>query len=674
MKMNLNQLLAEQKAKDAMRAEKDRKEDMRKAYTMAASGEEADREKDELKKESTIENEINKIIEENRSKNWDNLPYDQPEAFFQSISKVDYFAKKVIFERAAEQGLLSSQRMIELFSATNNPEIQMAILEAIPRFKGQSDEEKKKSMDFLFYVAGKYRDDENHWRKVDWLLAEGLVPDYMRHFLIGELGTIGDENLDYYPKAAIQGLVKMGTHSEEYLIRLLEDNFSRRKAEQERNWAGNNSEIFDEQEQEKFEEEDNDYSEEVVDERGFFVSFEDKTFWDARYFENAYIMSLLAQGRTRQGTKYLLDIAINDETLSQIYFRDICWYLMEMDKKSVEEIFDNYAVTEKINSEKVYRMFYLFTDSLGAERLRDKLNALILSNEISGDLETGEKLKKMRSYVTPNDDKIAITNLQDFYQKSIKFEEYKVNEKMNEREVELLESLLQKDQKALEMGCGAGRLIKELVKDGFDISGFDFTGRHVEITKEEIEKSGQEAKVFQGDWHHNAIQDESLEVVYSLGRNILHDYSIVDQVQLFREARRMLKNGGRFIFDIPSREKATPIELQKVLQELRQRQQGKNAEEKNQIETEILSRYNGYERLVLKYGIEMDKRGIHNFRFGSIYDSPDNINFATRFAYGQEDIEELARLSGFRIEKVEKRTLETGQGDENLYFVLEKIA
>jgi hypothetical protein len=37
-----------------------------------------------------------------------------------------------------------------------------------------------------------------------------------------------------------------------------------------------------------------------------------------------------------------------------------------------------------------------------------------------------------------------------------------------------------------------------------------------------------------------------------------------------------------------------------------------------------------------------------------------------------EDIEELARLSGFKIADIKRLPLETGQGDENLYYILEK--
>jgi hypothetical protein len=72
------------------------------------------------------------------------------------------------------------------------------------------------------------------------------------------------------------------------------------------------------------------------------------------------------------------------------------------------------------------------------------------------------------------------------------------------------------------------------------------------------------------------------------------------------------------------------------------------------------------------YAQEMQKRGIRNFRYGAIYDSPDGKNFATRYTYSPEDIRELAAVSGFKIVRVENKPLETGDGDENLYYVLKK--
>ncbi|MFZ2188240.1 MAG: class I SAM-dependent methyltransferase [Candidatus Moraniibacteriota bacterium] len=209
---------------------------------------------------------------------------------------------------------------------------------------------------------------------------------------------------------------------------------------------------------------------------------------------------------------------------------------------------------------------------------------------------------------------------------------------MNEKEASLLQELISKDEQVLEMGCGAGRLIGELAIAGYAVSGCDYAERHVQITKENLEKRGLAVAVTKEDWKQTSLGNESFDTVYSLGRNILHDYSLLDQAQLFREAARILRPGGKFIFDIPDRGKG------------------------------------GYGKMVEGYAEEMRKRGINNFRYGAIYDSPDNEHFATRYAYSHEDITELAKLSGFEIFQVRKEELATGQGDENLYFVLKKKA
>lgn len=69
----------------------------------------------------------------------------------------------------------------------------------------------------------------------------------------------------------------------------------------------------------------------------------------------------------------------------------------------------------------------------------------------------------------------------------------------------------------------------------------------------------------------------------------------------------------------------------------------------------------------------MISRGVRNFRYGAIYNSPDGVNFTTRYAFSHNDIAELSKLAGFRIVEARKEELPTGMGDENLYYALEKV-
>lgn len=289
----------------------------------------------------------------------------------------------------------------------------------------------------------------------------------------------------------------------------------------------------------------------------------------------------------------------------------------------------------------------LLTDLVGTEETRRRMNHQLFSRrqekerfekrKLPVPLHLNEEISNLeyaRSFITPNHEKIAVESLPDLYEHKIKFETYGLNGKMQEKEVALLEELIPKDQKVLEAGMGTGRLFLEMKNAGHDITGFDFTQRHVALVRGEA----PDAKVFKGDWKNNALQNKSFDTVYSLGRNILHEYSLPDQVQMFREAGRVLKKGGKFIFDVPDREKGE------------------------------------YKERVEDYAKTMkDEFNVNNFRYGAIYDSPDGMNFTTRYCFSREDIENLARLTGFTVIEVRREPLPTGKGDENLYYVLEKI-
>ncbi|MDO8592667.1 MAG: class I SAM-dependent methyltransferase [bacterium] len=319
------------------------------------------------------------------------------------------------------------------------------------------------------------------------------------------------------------------------------------------------------------------------------------------------------------------------------------------------------------------------TDLLSAETARARINQAIEAEGKKGEnknLAAIGNLEYARAFFTPNHDKIAMTSIEELYKK-INFKEYALNKEMNEEEVELLKNLtkeIKDNGLVLDMGCGTGRLLLDMKQAGYNMTGYDLTEEHLES----IKKDDKSAKVFRGDWHNNALQDKSFDAIYSLGRNILHDYSLPDQIQLFREAARVLKPRGKFIFDIPDREKGGFQEMVKGYGQVMDEQKDRELKEiplAPLVRGESASRHaaGGYRHAVADYEQEMKERGIRNYRPGTIYDSPDGENFMTRYAYSRQDITDLARLSGFKIVEVRKKPLNTGRGDFNLYFVLEKV-
>lgn len=247
--------------------------------------------------------------------------------------------------------------------------------------------------------------------------------------------------------------------------------------------------------------------------------------------------------------------------------------------------------------------------------------------------EVSQAIEQAYALITPvTKDEEAIHDLKDFYESKIKFEEYKINADVNQRELLFLQQLLKPEDMVLDDGCGTGRLLIPLAEH-HEVVGLDYTKRHVDIIRE----NNPSIPVKQGDWKKTGFSDHSFDAIYSLGRNILHEYTITGQQAFFAEATRVLKDKGVLIVDAPNRERG------------------------------------GYRELVEGYARVMQKRGIKNFRYGTIYDSPDGKHFATRYAYSQEDIHQLAQDNGFIVEKIYTETLPTGAGDENVYYVLRKV-
>ena len=261
-------------------------------------------------------------------------------------------------------------------------------------------------------------------------------------------------------------------------------------------------------------------------------------------------------------------------------------------------------------------------NSFGVEEIRDILNQTRVP-----------QADKILSFINPEASEQIHRDLRDFYN-SINFEGYSLNQRMQTGEVGLLERELAKSDKVLDLGAGTGRHLVPLRQGGFDIEGFDYVHRHAQIIKQE----SPDSFVVRGDWVDTPYPSERYDAIYSLGRNILHEFQPHRQRQLFAEAARILKPGGKFIFDIPDRSKGS------------------------------------YHMLAEAYGEKLKQRHITNFRYGTVYDSPDGKIFSTRYIYSPEDIANLAAENGFVVDSVERTPLETGKGDVNIYYVLRKVS
>ena len=105
-------------------------------------------------------------------------------------------------------------------------------------------------------------------------------------------------------------------------------------------------------------------------------------------------------------------------------------------------------------------------------------------------------------------------------------------------------------RKALDFGCGTGRSTRFLTRCGFDAIGVDIAGDMIERARE-TDPHGDYRLVGDGDL--GQLKDNSYDLVLSAFTfdNIL---TMEKKVTIFREIRRVLKDGGRVVSLVSSPE------------------------------------------------------------------------------------------------------------------------
>lgn len=555
------------------------------------------------------------------------LDFNNQKALVSSFTNKDYLEQMITLEKAIESETIAPQEMINLFQNTHNNKTRLAIIESLPKFKQLDPKQQYQCLEFLSQIAANYFSDPEQI-EIEFNLnnREG---SYLQKYRI----DYEDEaDYDLITSVSINSLTSFGQVAEEHLTKVFETRRKHSLDEQKR---------FDEDTEIKKERiaDEEDYDDGLFDDRGRIADHEDKSFADMNYCYNAKVLYQLSEIGSEKSIDFIIDFIREDSSAFFIYHEEILNILKINKEHSLNRLLLSID-KDKLKEPQIYNMILSATDIAGAEETRAKLNKLIAQEEHRE--EKGEvfnqgaidNLERARFLITPNDKRISVERMEIFYKDKAKLETYGTNKIMTPKEVPLLKSLISPKQKTLEIGMGTGRLFLELKDAEYDITGYDYTPENITHVKE-ISPS---AKIFRGDWKNNALQSESFDAVYSLGRNILHEYSLPDQVQMFREAARILKKSGKFIFDIPTRDKGE------------------------------------YKERVEDYAYLMENEfHIHNYRRGAIYDSMDGKHFSSRYAYSNEDIENLAQLAGFRIIEVRREELPTGKGDENLYYVLEKI-
>jgi ubiquinone/menaquinone biosynthesis C-methylase UbiE len=98
----------------------------------------------------------------------------------------------------------------------------------------------------------------------------------------------------------------------------------------------------------------------------------------------------------------------------------------------------------------------------------------------------------------------------------------------------------------LDLGCGPGRNVIGLAKEGFKVTGLDLSRTALEETDGRLKENQLEADLVEGASNHLPFNDKSFDFVVSIGS--IHHNRWSEIVKSFNEVNRVLTSRGYFLF------------------------------------------------------------------------------------------------------------------------------
>lgn len=105
-----------------------------------------------------------------------------------------------------------------------------------------------------------------------------------------------------------------------------------------------------------------------------------------------------------------------------------------------------------------------------------------------------------------------------------------------------------KDARILELCCGTGRLTLPIAKDGYDISGVDYTASMLNQAKAKAAEAGLDVSFIEADIRTLDLP-EKYDLIFIPFNSIHHLYKNEDLFKAFNVVKNHLKAGGLFLLD-----------------------------------------------------------------------------------------------------------------------------
>lgn len=105
-----------------------------------------------------------------------------------------------------------------------------------------------------------------------------------------------------------------------------------------------------------------------------------------------------------------------------------------------------------------------------------------------------------------------------------------------------------KDTRILELCCGTGRLTLPIARDGYNISGVDYTSSMLKQAKAKASEAGLEINFIEADIRTLDLQ-EKYDLIFIPFNSIHHLYKNEDLFKAFNVVKNHIKDGGLFLLD-----------------------------------------------------------------------------------------------------------------------------
>ncbi len=120
-----------------------------------------------------------------------------------------------------------------------------------------------------------------------------------------------------------------------------------------------------------------------------------------------------------------------------------------------------------------------------------------------------------------------------------------------EKYIDLVKKFAKKEQLILDIGCGTGSVLIELLKFGFIVDGLDISDEMLLLTSQKLYDNNLHAELYQDDMLNIEIKNY-YDIIYSFLDSINYLTSLVEVKKTFQNVYNALKEKGTFLFDVHS--------------------------------------------------------------------------------------------------------------------------